>query len=299
MRAASHEVSNEGSAGGSAELERGGGRSDRQDAIHTQRHDAYRRAIAAIPLVGTALLGVVYLVSRPAYYTILREDYPVEWLQFWMLLLSGLLAVATVGYAVRRREPMVAAVLLVVAVGTFFLAGEEISWGQRVFAFITPAELAAVNLQQELNVHNVTASGWRLQDLFKAVSFVIAVVGLALAFLTDGPRPRLRARLWTLLAVPRYTATGYATMVVFWIAYVTTGLNPVIRFQEWAEACLYLSVAATLVAIHLRMRRRGVQAQRNGRWTAGLLILATALVTVLFAALTVQHGIVPLNARDY
>src|SRR5512147_237243 len=37
----------------------------------------------------------------------------------------------------------------------FFGAGEEISWGQRIFQVVTPGGLAAINTQDELNFHNL------------------------------------------------------------------------------------------------------------------------------------------------
>ncbi len=37
----------------------------------------------------------------------------------------------------------------------FFVAGEEISWGQRIFHIATPASIAAVNVQNEITVHNL------------------------------------------------------------------------------------------------------------------------------------------------
>ncbi len=36
-----------------------------------------------------------------------------------------------------------------------FGAGEEISWGQRIFDFQTPEELKEMNMQNELNIHNL------------------------------------------------------------------------------------------------------------------------------------------------
>lgn len=39
----------------------------------------------------------------------------------------------------------------------FFGAGEEISWGQRIFGFATPEALAEINKQDELNLHNLSA----------------------------------------------------------------------------------------------------------------------------------------------
>ena len=37
----------------------------------------------------------------------------------------------------------------------FFGAGEEISWGQRVFGWETPSSMVELNQQQELNLHNI------------------------------------------------------------------------------------------------------------------------------------------------
>lgn len=56
----------------------------------------------------------------------------------------------------------------------FFVgAGEEISWGQRMFGFVTPEAISQVNKQEEFNLHNLTvweASRYldadRLFDLF-------------------------------------------------------------------------------------------------------------------------------------
>jgi hypothetical protein len=43
----------------------------------------------------------------------------------------------------------------------FFGAGEEISWGQRIFNIATPEAIAEINYQQELTVHNL--------DFFKEI----------------------------------------------------------------------------------------------------------------------------------
>jgi hypothetical protein len=37
----------------------------------------------------------------------------------------------------------------------FVIAGEEISWGQRIFGIVTPENLESVNVQNEFNLHNV------------------------------------------------------------------------------------------------------------------------------------------------
>ena len=44
---------------------------------------------------------------------------------------------------------------LLLAILFFFGFGEEISWGQRIFNWQTPAQLAQMNVQSETNIHNI------------------------------------------------------------------------------------------------------------------------------------------------
>lgn len=54
------------------------------------------------------------------------------------------------------KADMVVKILMVVySIGFFFLAGEEISWGQRIFGFETNGFLAEANVQNETNLHNI------------------------------------------------------------------------------------------------------------------------------------------------
>lgn len=46
-------------------------------------------------------------------------------------------------------------IFLIVALFMFFAAGEEISWGQRLFGFKTPEVFDEINVQKEFNLHNI------------------------------------------------------------------------------------------------------------------------------------------------
>ncbi len=56
----------------------------------------------------------------------------------------------------------------------FFACGEEISWGQRLFDFGTPAAIERLNVQQETNLHNML--GYLADHLFIAGVFVFGAV---------------------------------------------------------------------------------------------------------------------------
>lgn len=50
--------------------------------------------------------------------------------------------------------------LLGLAAAFFFAAGEEISWGQRIFNIETPETLSEINVQDEITIHNINFGGW-------------------------------------------------------------------------------------------------------------------------------------------
>jgi hypothetical protein len=72
----------------------------------------------------------------------------------------------------------------------FFGAGEEISWGQRMFGFKTPEPLAQVNKQDELNLHNLSvlenSKFFTADRLFDAFWFLFAVFTPAAALILPG-----------------------------------------------------------------------------------------------------------------
>ena len=74
----------------------------------------------------------------------------------------------------------------------FFGAGEEISWGQRIFGLKTPESLAQFNKQDELNLHNLSAMEnskfFTADRLFDVFWFVFGVLTPATALLVPAFR---------------------------------------------------------------------------------------------------------------
>lgn len=70
----------------------------------------------------------------------------------------------------------------------FFGAGEEISWGQRIFGFQTPQSLSQVNKQDELNLHDLTvledSKFFTADRMFDVFWFMFGVLIPAIALLS-------------------------------------------------------------------------------------------------------------------
>ncbi len=123
-----------------------------------------RLAVFGFLCLCLTVLFFAYLnVADPSRILLLtREDSWVENLTAGFLLVAGLLlfVTASADKGIRRGIYMLGGLALL------FGAGEEISWGQRLFGFTTPEFLKTVNAQDEFNVHNIS-----IQLVVGAVNF--------------------------------------------------------------------------------------------------------------------------------
>jgi hypothetical protein len=113
------------------------------------------------------------------------EDRLIEWVTFAGFLGASLSLVGVT----RRARPAAARAWMAGLVLFFFVcAGEEISWGQRVFGFGTPSDVSKVNEQDEFNLHNL-----KLEDIspLGIVSFFMKVFGIAAPLIAWNRRPRI------------------------------------------------------------------------------------------------------------
>ncbi|MFT4152769.1 hypothetical protein [Parafilimonas sp.] len=64
-----------------------------------------------------------------------------------------------------------------IALGSFFVLGEEISWGQRIFKFQTSEYFREHNTQDEENIHNLIVDGEKLN---KIIFTDVLIAGVAI-----------------------------------------------------------------------------------------------------------------------
>lgn len=93
--------------------------------------------------------GCLWLASnRPeAYREAVQEDRLIEWASVVVFAAAGL---AQMIRAIRFRRPFDG----LVALFLLFVAGEEMSWGQRLLGLTPPSYFLEHNTQQEMNLHN-------------------------------------------------------------------------------------------------------------------------------------------------
>jgi hypothetical protein len=232
-------------------------------------------------IVGAALALAYFAPER--YDPLMEEDRAVEWATVALYLAAAIVR----GYhAVQSRRIFDG----LVALFCLFVAGEEISWGQRLIGYIPPAAFLEHNTQQETNIHNFA-------DVFGRPKWmlILALAGFGLLL------PALaRATSTTRRLLERAGATAPAPAFVPWFLAAVALLiwYPVTFTGEWVEllsgwlflASAPLSIrAATAVAIAsvpLSLAMTSISAARSGSRADGREVAcARAEVAALLADL--------------
>ena len=136
------------------------------------------------------------------------EDRPFE---YATSVAYGVASVLFILMARRGRYPLQSMrrlgqfILIIGAIGCFFIMGEEVSWGQRIIGFETPEAWADKNYQQETTLHNLD---WVYENLtssqtgfFKANFFNLVMLGVGFVLPLAALIPWVR-RMSARMAVP-------------------------------------------------------------------------------------------------
>jgi hypothetical protein len=202
--------------------------------------------IAVIPIM--IMLGMAAAVRAPDLFVWLTaENSVMEWLQFLLILACSAIFARLSVRMFQSRQPGIGALCLLIALGSFFVAGEEIAWGQHIFSWSTPEALAAVNVQQETTLHNISSA------------HPIFVYGVMLAGLYGTLMPFQRVLWWkkekpsklgSLLVPPLCLVPAFFMPFGYRFSRLLLGVDtlfphlifPITKFSEVTELCLYFGL---------------------------------------------------------
>jgi hypothetical protein len=216
--------------------------------------------LLTLPILGA--MGIALAAGHPRlFHFLIDEDHVIEWTQFFSILAASFVFLAAGWTAWRLGRLGLAAVFLLVAAASFIVAGEEISWGQRVLHFGTPTALEDVNHQGEANIHNILP----IQRAFNYGELLVGLVGFVLPLLWLSAEFRDRARRWLdpLLVPPLCTITLFFLPFAYRSVRATVLQDAgerITEFGEWPELTFYVGVLVCGWLILRRLRRQGATA---------------------------------------
>lgn len=209
-----------------------------------------------LPLIGVIVQAVLELSFDPQTLSVLHsENGPHEILQFIVMCLALLVALRTLWVMDRRAHYGLTAWIALAALCCFYVAGEEVSWGQHLLNWATPEFWATVNDQQETNLHNTTS--WLDQKPRLLLEAAVMIGGLLIPAL----------RIWRPGALPARFASIYPPSYLCVVAGATLlfklldtkadilGVSIFVRASEVIELYLYYFVLLYLLYMKNKLRR--------------------------------------------
>ena len=210
--------------------------------------------ISVAPVAFTLLCLALCLppAGRRFYDWLISENKPVEMVTFLLALAAAVMAARLAMHGFRRGGDRVAgAFYLLFALGMFFIGMEEISWGQQLVGWETPADWGRMNAQRETTLHNLGPLQGK-NDILRLAFGAGGLIGIVLAtrlprFRALGPHPVLLT--WFLVIAGVSAAQMYVDLA-------PNGplVAPLRRLGRLAEVVeMFISIAAVL---YLWLNRR-------------------------------------------
>lgn len=181
------------------------------------------------------------------------EQGPHEFVEFLILVAAFFVAVTTLRRMDRKENKWLAAWVALAAVCCFYVAGEEVSWGQKFVQWSTPDFWMHFNDQGETNLHNT--SSWF--DQKPRILLLIGVIGGGLLIpLARRFKPELLPKKFEIIYPPGVLwVTALITFAVEIVDKLTEALHmPVFaRGSEVVELYLFYFVLLYLIVLRRRI----------------------------------------------
>ena len=195
------------------------------------------------------------------YKRLLGEGGILEYLQALILFTSAWVSWLIAGDLWRRLAMRLHAVIYgIISFIMLFVGLEEIAWGQVLFGWKTPENIAAVNAQNQTTLHNLEF----FQNHLDLNLFLVSVVLLVLVLW----RPSVRWIQTRKLDGERISNSAFFIPRYFWplffcaafLSYFVateSGTELIINIdQEWAEFLLYLAAGLGLLRTYILLGNR-------------------------------------------
>ena len=232
-------------------------RGDVARAVMALANDSSRRLnIFLIPLIVWPffLLYRVQITDLKSYLRRISEGSLVEWLGFLFLLAAACLLWKA---AAQASSAGLKLLIRSGSVGLFVLSMEEMSWGQMIFNWGTPATLNEHNVQHETNIHNLSfwhSHTWTVAACVFTLLFFLSVCGF-LVRRSDS----IRLGSWIDVVLPLGCTASYfgvAALMYWGVVAEKNGIDLIYlhtREQEIAEFLFAVGVFIHVVYLYLSL----------------------------------------------
>ena len=201
--------------------------------------DLFKKSIYLLSPILFLLFILIEKYQSQLFINIVQEDGVAEYLQFLAYAISGILIYKC---AIKSKK-IFKIIFITLSISLFFVAGEEISWGQRLMGIETPESIKEINYQDELTIHNINfIQSKLLHPAYILVGFLGTFSFLFFKYLA--PNSKL-----IIFAPEKFLYFGFVFILIYYLIYdyyivlnnIVYGNVPLVRWQEVAETFLSIS----------------------------------------------------------
>ncbi len=246
-----------------------------------------------LPEIGHILVKGGEVISfRPAIYVKMLLD-----------IVSCVIFITLLVRFMKRKQWLLVGIVALLALVTFWMAMEEISWGQRIFKWETTGYFAENNMQNETNLHNLNTQVFQNALYFGGFLLLVAlpffrdhIARLLRKVKTLRPVASLLPSAWILLAFaagmgfidPHMSEAGWRWSSILFQTIATSAILAVFTYRAYkqrdarAKNALW-SLLAFIVVLTLSLYFRGLWDQDSGSPTEYIeLFIAFGITTWAF-----------------
>jgi hypothetical protein len=213
-----------------------------------------------LPVVTAVVLSVAWHLDSSFYTTLFAgETGLLEASHFVIPVISIFIGLRILALPEARKDRLVFIWIFLGCLGSFYMAGEEVSWGQHQFGWLTPEAWREINDQDETNLHNT--SSWLDQKPRTLLEIGVIVGGIIIPLLALR-RPSIRQGRLSIFFPPLVCLPTAVICEVgkIWERLHEIGLWEWVIFYQASEVQeLYLSL---FILLYLLVFRKRVLARR-------------------------------------
>ncbi len=209
-----------------------------------------RKLVQLLPFWILLVSLLVRLLPFDMYIPYATEDGVMEYIQVAILLFSVITCMLQIGRSLRTKKIPTLFVYVVLALGSFFIMMEEISWGQRLFGWSTPDALAEVNVQNETTLHNIG-----IFNDFQLVAYIgICALGSFVSVIQPKYQTRVAQWVWN---PPKISFWFFAIPCIFYLYFVLYSKQyhlwlEIMEVLFYAGIALWILRKATVMRTYIR-----------------------------------------------
>lgn len=233
-------------------------------------------------LLATAALGIIFYLFHfdPVSYTrLITED---QWGEYGSFVSFGIAGALLLALSFRRGPYLRRVMWVMIGLAVIFLAGEEISWGQRIIGFQTPRFFYLDSSQGDVTLHHLEAFETINSNIHRVGAYLV-LAWLTLSVTVSILMPRLEEKIM-MNGVP---LIPIRLVPIFLLAPFFFLFRPTVMSGEIGE--LFVGIAVVLWAVDLFLAHGWIK--RPERLIAVCIIVGMLfLVSIMSATLTYMHS---------